>query len=204
VIMLSLVSVTLAFYVAPQPLSVCSAATRVHSPAMSLTRGELLSRTAALTAAACAAPVFATPFAAPPKAAETIWELSRKAKALRTFAVTAYKVGMPVEARLGRFERKKATVLVPLLQTMTAMAPTLGLPEEQQKRAELLPLLLKGHYLELDEAVKANQFDPYVSKTTGKTYEGGKVEREIEEIQETAEEFIELLAAAGIKEKFKL
>ena len=36
---------------------------------------------------------------------------------------------------------------------MSATAPTLGLPAEQQKRAELLPLLLKGHLLELDEAM---------------------------------------------------
>ena len=79
--------------------------------------------------------------------------------------------------------------------------PTLGLPEEKQKRAELLPLLLKGHYLELDQAVEsATGFDEYASKSQGgKVYPGGKVERELEEVVETAEEFLALMAAAGKK-----
>ena len=44
-------------------------------------------------------------------------------------------------------------------------------------------MLLKGHYSELDEAVASpTGFDEYVSKSNKKTYAGGKVERELEEV----------------------
>lgn len=61
-------------------------------------------------------------------------------------------------------------------------------------------MLLKGHYSELDEAVASpTGFDEYVSKSNKKTYAGGKVERELEEVVETADEFLALMAAAGKK-----
>lgn len=41
------------------------------------------------------------------------------------------------------------------------------------------------------------QFDEYISKTTGKTYAAGRVERELEEVTETVEEFVQLMALAG-------
>eukprot|EP00630_Chrysocystis_fragilis_P012414 CAMPEP_0197408318 /NCGR_PEP_ID=MMETSP1165-20131217/28264_1 /TAXON_ID=284809 /ORGANISM="Chrysocystis fragilis, Strain CCMP3189" /LENGTH=287 /DNA_ID=CAMNT_0042934745 /DNA_START=32 /DNA_END=897 /DNA_ORIENTATION=+ len=55
------------------------------------------------------------------------------------------------------------------------------------ENAKLQPLLLKGHMLELDQALASPEgFAQYVSKTTGDTYPGGKVERELEEAVETA------------------
>ena len=61
-----------------------------------------------------------------------------------------------------------------------------------QKQLELQPLLLKGHCLELEQALKQALFEPYVSKTTGARYDGGKVERELEEIAETCDDYFEL------------
>lgn len=58
------------------------------------------------------------------------------------------------------------------------------------EKAKLQPLLMKGHMLELDQALAASDgFSEYVSKTTGETYPGGKVERELEEAVETAQEY---------------
>ena len=88
-------------------------------------------------------------------------------------------------------------VLEPLQEAMAKTSPTLGLAPEQQKQAELLPQLLKGHMLEYTDAVSKDRFDVYVSKTTGKTYKGGKVEREMEEIVETAEEWLALAKGAA-------
>mmetsp|Transcript_3169 Transcript_3169/g.8186 ORF Transcript_3169/g.8186 Transcript_3169/m.8186 type:complete len:178 (+) Transcript_3169:17-550(+) len=60
--------------------------------------------------------------------------------------------------------------------------------------AKLQPLLMKGHMLELDEALaSAEGFKPYTSKTTGDTYPGGKVERELEEAVETARDYCGLV-----------
>lgn len=61
-------------------------------------------------------------------------------------------------------------------------------------KAKVQPLLMKGHMLELAEALKApDGFKEYVSKTTGDTYPGGKVERELEEAVETAEDYCNLV-----------
>ena len=47
------------------------------------------------------------------------------------------------------------------------------------------------------QALKEWKFDEYVSKTTGSVYKGGKVERELEEVCETADDF--MILAAGRK-----
>jgi hypothetical protein len=120
-------------------------------------------------------------------------KLTGKVKALMLYTVTASEKpggGVPLEARQGRLQRKQESVLLPLLEVMKATAPGLGLPEEKQKRAELLPALMKGHYLELDEAVAKLQFADF--KDGDRVYKGGRVEAELEEIVETAEEFIAL------------
>jgi len=56
------------------------------------------------------------------------------------------------------------------------------------------PQIMKGHMLELDEALRSpDGFTEYVSKTTKDTYPGGKVERELEEAVETAEDYCNLV-----------
>jgi len=47
-----------------------------------------------------------------------------------------------------------------------------------------------GHLSELDFYLKRASFEQYTSKRTGETYPGGKVERELEEICDTAADFI--------------
>lgn len=213
----------------PPALKVCA---RTHAGAPVVTRREAFSA-AALGAAAFAAAVPSAAHASRASAGKvlSVPELAVKAKALRLYAATCEKMQVPAEARANRFAKKKAAVLLPLLAGMTEAAPGLGLGEADQKRAELLPQLLKGHYLEvraharaaagapaacsplvapaacsplsrstaaqLDEALSKGQFSPYVSSSTGKTYEGGRVERELEEVEETAEEFVALMAKAG-------
>ena len=51
---------------------------------------------------------------------------------------------------------------------------------------------LKGHMLELDEAMALPDdggYAAYLSKSQGKTYNGGRVERELEEVLETTERY---------------
>jgi len=131
---------------------------------------------------------------------EQVADLGAEAKALRA----AVRSGAP-ETRAksqgyadlkSQVEKQKTAVLLPLQAAMATAAPSAGLTADNQKRLELLPLLMKGHLLELDQALAESKFDEYVSKTTKATYTGGKVERELEEIEETADEFLELI---GIK-----
>ena len=60
------------------------------------------------------------------------------------------------------------------------------------------PEFLKGHLSELEFYLKKSQFDEYVSKTTGETYPGGKVERELEEVCDTASDFLALAAGKPV------
>jgi len=65
---------------------------------------------------------------------------------------------------------------------------------EGNEKASLQPLLMKGHMLELADALASpDGFAEYVSKTTGDTYPGGKVERELEEAADTAQDYCDLL-----------
>lgn len=88
------------------------------------------------------------------------------------------------------------TVLKPLQESMNSVAAGLNLEQELLDKAKIQPLLLKGHYAELAEAVKADQFSEYVSKRTKETFPGGKVERELEEVEDTVKDFLELAAMA--------
>ena len=65
---------------------------------------------------------------------------------------------------------------------MAAIAPKLKLAEEDQKKAELQPLLLKGHIAELNQAITSMSVKDQL--------------REVEEVQETLATFLKL---AGTK-----
>ena len=67
-----------------------------------------------------------------------------------------------------------------------------ALPAEAQKALALQPVRIEGHMFELDQALKEFKFEPYTSKKSGKTYQGGKVERELEEVEETCDDFLTL------------
>lgn len=109
------------------------------------------------------------------------------------------------EALTNKVLRAKVTTLEPLRAQFKAVAADAGakslLAPEIQKAFELQPLLMQGHMLELDQALKEAKFEAYISKRTGKTYPGGKVERELEEIEETCDDFLTLalgrMPAAG-------
>mmetsp|Transcript_18596 Transcript_18596/g.74241 ORF Transcript_18596/g.74241 Transcript_18596/m.74241 type:complete len:191 (-) Transcript_18596:250-822(-) len=93
------------------------------------------------------------------------------------------------DTRAGRMNAKKVTkatakTLEPLRNAMEKN------PFNNSDKAKLQPLLMKGHMLELEEALASpDGFKEYVSKTTQDTYPGGKVERELEEAVETAEAY---------------
>jgi hypothetical protein len=136
--------------------------------------------------------------------------LAVKAKALRATVRSSAgnRRSLPMDATPGvnnyasttlAVRRAQAQVLVPLQAKMSAVAaaPT-GLPDELQKSLALQPLLMKGHLLELEQALGAYAFAEYRSKTTGDVYPGGKVERELEEVCETADDFLELLRGRAV------
>eukprot|EP00967_Tisochrysis_lutea_P152558 scaffold299221_cov40-Tisochrysis_lutea.AAC.1 len=121
-----------------------------------------------------------------------IRRLAQKAKALRAFvrstAATTRKssnAGTYVSLA-ARVQEDKEAVLLPLQAALAAYTAKTSLSDpELQKQLGLQPLLMKGHLLELDQALTEFKFDEYVSKTTGDTYPGGKVERELEEVRVT-------------------
>ena len=98
-------------------------------------------------------------------------------------------------------ERQKKQLLLPLQAALVAVVASdaaVALPEDQRKQLALQPVLLKGHILELDYYLKKWSFEKYTSQTTGETYPGGKVERELEEVCETLEDFIALAAGQTV------
>ena len=102
-----------------------------------------------------------------------------------------------------RVRRDEATVLQPLRAAMIAAAASApdSLSEEQRKQLRFQPIALKGHMLELGQALDAYNLDEYVSKSTGETYPGGKVERELEEVGETCDDFLDLLAGKAVEQR---
>ena len=109
----------------------------------------------------------------------TVRKLAVKAKALRQAVRAGGASSLP------RVQKERAAVLGPLQAAMASAAPGLVLlPAEELERAKLLPLLLKGHLLELEQAVGMGEagFAQYTSKSTGDSYPGGKAERELEEV----------------------
>ena len=55
--------------------------------------------------------------------------------------------------------------------------------------------LMQGHLLELKQALAASEFETYVSKRSKKVSPGGKVERELEEVSETFDDFVKAMQA---------
>jgi hypothetical protein len=70
-----------------------------------------------------------------------------------------------------------------------------------QKQLATQALLLKGHLLELNDALGKYQFDEYVSKTTKMTYSGGKVERELEEVCDTVDDYMALARGEAVEQR---
>jgi len=149
---------------------------------------QLLSRRDVVTVAKAAAAALAASAAArqfsepqPALAAEpapTLTYLGDDARALRKL-VTLKQAGAKDEVKKGLEITER-----PLQKLMLAQAPN--------EKAKAQALNMRGHMSELEFALKNNDFAEYVSKTTGKTYPGGKVERELEEIEETFEEYVKV------------
>lgn len=134
-------------------------------------RNAALSRRAAVSLAAAVLPASAAQMASAATVASgtdllvyKVRKLSVKASQLRA----AVRSGGASTA--ARVTREKASVLLPLQEAMAAAAPGLTLlPPEDLAQASLQPLVLKGHYLELDAALAKEEF--------------GRVERELEEVR---------------------
>eukprot|EP00929_Paragymnodinium_shiwhaense_P118444 TRINITY_DN9036_c0_g1_i1.p1 TRINITY_DN9036_c0_g1~~TRINITY_DN9036_c0_g1_i1.p1 ORF type:complete len:242 (-),score=82.19 TRINITY_DN9036_c0_g1_i1:87-812(-) len=104
-------------------------------------------------------------------------------------------IGGSADALRERMGEGKKDVLEPLQRDLeAAAAKIIGVLSnaDDKKRMEELPVELKGHLLELDEAVQKGFFSEYTSAKTGKTYTGGKAERELEEVVEVLDEFLTL------------
>ena len=75
------------------------------------------------------------------------------------------------------------TYISPMQKKMEEVAKNLKLPQESdQTRVEILPALMKGHMLELQQAIKEQKFD--------------EMAKEVEEVQETLAEFLKLASTA--------
>merc|ERR1719310_1178761 len=129
---------------------------RSCAPVASLLTRRELAFSAAAAAVAVARPALAVDVSKGGLDAVDIPTLTGKARALIRFTVTAAASGVPSEARVGRVNRKKEQVLLPLLSLMEAAAPSLD-----QQKAEDVIKRLKGHYAELDEAVAKGQFEDF-------------------------------------------
>jgi len=172
-----------------------------------------MSRRAVLPPALALATLPASSFAASPQTPtlDSIKVLGAKAKVLR--ATVRSSAGnrrtLPLDPTPGannyasieaavRLGQKK--VLVPLQAAMAAYAAAqTGLPEELQKSLAQQPVLMIGHMSELDYYLKKLGFDEYYSKSTKATYPGGKVERELEEVCETVDDFFTLASGKAVE-----
>jgi len=82
----------------------------------------------------------------------------------------------------------KESYFVPLLRKLSSAAPTLKLDAADQTRLEVLPKLLQGHLIELDEAIKEQKAESQ--------------SREVQEIQETLAEFLKLSSSKYVVEPY--
>jgi len=111
---------------------------------------------------------------------DEVASLGAQAKALREAARAR---GARAAGELGRgFE----TTLSPLQSKMLAIAPDGSAARTQAQ-------LMQGHLLELKDALAKAEFSEYVSKRTKQAYPGGKVERELEEVSDTFDDFMRLM-----------
>ena len=168
-------------------------------PAVSTRRDAL-----GLAAAAAALPI--SPAFAAPFVSKELSQLIVKAKKLRgdvAKGAAADRSAANYAKITERVRRDETTVLQPLRAAMIAAAAAApeSLSEEQRKQLRFQPIALKGHMLELGQALDAYNLDEYVSKSTGETYPGGKVERELEEVGETCDDFLDLLAGKAVEQR---
>jgi hypothetical protein len=109
-----------------------------------------------------------------------IARLGAQAKALREMAKTqGVRAALPLASGL-------ETTLLPLQAKMLAVS---GEGTDARTQAQLI----QGHLLEFKQALAASEFETYVSKRTKKVYPGGKVERELEEVSETYDDFVKAM-----------
>lgn len=174
-----------------------------------------LSRRAVLPSALAfaAAPGLARAVQTPPPTLDQIKVLGAKAKVLRATvrSSSGNRRLLPLDPTPGfnnyasvtnMVVRAQASVLVPLQAAMTTFAAMpAGLPDNVQKQLATQALLLKGHLLELNDALGKYQFDEYVSKTTKMTYSGGKVERELEEVCDTVDDYVALARGEAVEQR---
>jgi hypothetical protein len=126
--------------------------------------------------------------------------LASKSRSLRSYVrqTSANRRLFPMDPAGGNYvnvantvKRGQKEVLLPLREAMIEYVAATSLPDEElQKQLALQPQLMLGHLSELDFYLKKEKFDQYTSKTTGDDYPGGKVERELEEVCDTAADFI--------------
>lgn len=170
---------------------------------------------APFVAVSAAVPLPAIAIAAP---LDKIKKLSVKARSLRTYVrqAAASRRRVVKDPASGNYAdivntvmRGRKEVLLPLQAAITAAAAATPLPEGELKaQLDMQPQELKGHLSELDYYLQPKQvkkgisFEEYTSKTTGDTYPGGKVERELEEVCDTASDVVLLLQgkAAPVRE----
>eukprot|EP00614_Pseudopedinella_elastica_P022049 CAMPEP_0172616534 /NCGR_PEP_ID=MMETSP1068-20121228/65246_1 /TAXON_ID=35684 /ORGANISM="Pseudopedinella elastica, Strain CCMP716" /LENGTH=218 /DNA_ID=CAMNT_0013421997 /DNA_START=76 /DNA_END=732 /DNA_ORIENTATION=+ len=97
-------------------------------------------------------------------------------------------------------ERVISRAVEPMLDAMLLNELSLDLEDDDLKKGAALPQEMKGHLTEIRFFLNEESgFDTYSSSSTGKSYAGGKVERELEEIAETATEYL-VLARKGFAE----
>jgi len=95
------------------------------------------------------------------------------------------------------------TVLEPLQSLLASMATQSDSKNKDKALAKADEF--KGHMLELAAILESDDFTPFVSKTTGKTYKGGPVERELEEMAESTQGwFTALLSVPPPKDNFQV
>ena len=168
-------------------------------PAVSTRRDAL-----GLAAATVVLPI--SPAFAAPLVSKELSQLIVKAKKLRgdvAKGAAADRSAANYAEIAERVRRDEATVLQPLRAAMIAAAASApdSLSEDQRKQLRFQPIALKGHMLELGQALDSYNLDEYVSKSTGETYPGGKVERELEEVGETCDDFLDLLAGKVVEQR---
>ena len=159
-------------------MTACSPQNALHTrlPFAKCDRRQVLAQpalVAAVLSAGLSAPAHA---AVAPKDITTVKLLTVKAKKLRASVRTSAgnRRSLPLDptpgvnnyaSTTGAVLRAKKEVLQPLLAAMkVAAASSTDLPDEITKPLKLQPLLMQGHLLELDQALKEYKFEAYVSK----------------------------------------
>ena len=121
-----------------------------------------------------------------------LWQQESEAAGLVPFTVLVDELrNLLKEAHGGKATLKKVTAA--RTETLEPLRNAMEKNPRNSEEAALQPLLMRGHLLELDQALgSSDAFEPYVSKTTKENYPGGKVERELEEALETADAYCNL------------